>query len=372
MRIVVIGPTYPYRGGISHYTSALAHSLSEYHHDVVLVSFKRQYPRWLYPGRTDRDSMPGGISSSAQFLLDPLSPMTWCNTASYIAKTVPDIVVMQWWSTYWAPAFTGLGFLLRRQGIRLVYQVHNILPHEPRPGDVQLTRMALRWAQGFITWTIHDRERLRPHIEDVPVEICAMPIYSLPTNTTLSREAARAQLGIPNGVPVVLFFGYIRPYKGLRYLLSAVARLRECGVRVQLIIAGECWDHKTAYVRQIEQLGIADQVRLEDRYVPDEEVGAYFSAADMLAAPYLSDSQSAVVTMGLHFGIPLVVTQPLALRMPMRPDNMRVVPQGDAWSLAVAIASLWDEGAALHLSLPEFDGWEPLVRLIEGFSIRKV
>ena len=368
MRIVVLGPTYPYRGGISHYTSALARKLEDFHHQVTVVSYKHQYPRLLYPGRTDHDAKLSPQSSHVCYLLDPISPGTWINTARSIIAMKPDIVVAQWWSTYWALSYAVLGYLLRKDNVMFACQVHNVHPHESHLGDTSLLRLALRQAQGHITWCKRDSTQLRQIIGNAVIKTCAMPVYGLTVTGSHTRSGARNKMGIDYEARVVLFFGYIRPYKGLGHLLSAVAELRDRGEKIILVIAGECWDHKATYIKQIAFLGIADQVRFEDRYIPDSEVGDYFVASDVLVAPYTSDSQSAVAAMGLSFGIPMIVTPFLATRLPITPDTLQVVQPCDSIGLADALSSSLN----LHHSATERRtsieyGWEPMVTTIQGF-----
>jgi D-inositol-3-phosphate glycosyltransferase len=333
------------------------------------VSFRRQYPNWLYPGRSDKDPSRLVQAFAADFLLDPLCPTTWLQTFLHIKQAQPDIVIMQWWTTFWAPAFAALGYLLRRSHLPLLYLVHNVLQHEPRLGDMQLTRMALQWGQGFITWNANEKANLQRCIPPAQVELCPMPVCTFPTTELLSKQQARERLGIPSRAPIILFFGFIRPYKGLRYLLEAVARLRDAGERFYLIIAGECWENKAIYQKQIEQYGLSNLVRMEDRYIPNEEVGTYFAASDVLVAPYTQETKSAVATLALRFGVPLIISEGVALGLPAGRSEVRVVPQADPAALAGAIVSLCrDQSQHAHRLANLNEGWERLVYLIERFA----
>jgi glycosyltransferase involved in cell wall biosynthesis len=366
MRVTVVGPTHPYRGGISHYTDNLVRSLTAHEHELSLVSFKRQYPRWMYPGHTDRDPSKLFECLPAHYLLDPLAPSTWGDTVSYITASQPDVVILQWWATFWAPAFAALGYLLNRRHIPLLYIVHDVLPQVSHPGDIQLTRLALRWGAGFITSNTQDRARLTALVRQAPIESCAIPVCHFPSGKPVSRQEARTHLKLPADVPVILFFGFVRPYKGFRYLLQAVARLQDQGQQVMLIVAGECWEDKALYMKLIRSLCLEHLVRWDDRYIPNEEVGAYFTAADMLVAPYLGDSPSAVVSLGMYFGIPSIVTPTVASRLAVQPANMRIVPPADPRALAVAISEHLDVGMSHAVSDGKLDdGWTSMVERIE-------
>ncbi|TLM99460.1 hypothetical protein FDZ73_21815 [bacterium] len=143
MKIVLVGPVYPYRGGIAHYTTMLAKTLQDAGHDVKVISFKRQYPKWLYPGQSDRDPSGEPLTVPASYPLDPLYPWTWTRTVSSICRDKPDMVLFQWWTTFWAPAFAVVAAMLKRRRIRVGFLIHNVIPHEARPWDKILAKMAL-------------------------------------------------------------------------------------------------------------------------------------------------------------------------------------------------------------------------------------
>jgi D-inositol-3-phosphate glycosyltransferase len=371
MRAVVVGPTHPFRGGIAHYTSALVQRLIDRGHVTTLISYRRQYPRWLYPGLSDTDPSETYQSMPALFMLDPLNPISWWRTANAIAQLKPDLVNIQWWTTYWSPAYMTLVSLLKAKGLRAYYLVHNVLPHEFHVGDRELTRLTLRLSAGCIVWTDADRNKLQKLVPQLPAYVCPMPMCPLPTTALVSQEVARQQLHIPEGLPVVIFFGFVRHYKGLHYLIEAVARLRDEGTPVYLLVAGECWEKRSEYDRQIVRLGLGDLVRLEGRYIRNEDVSTYFSAANMLVAPYIELTQSAVSTLAIKYGIPLVMSRPLAQGSDTYVDNakVKVVPEADAQALAQAIhAFCFNEWTRTPMAANADDGWDRLVTVLEQLS----
>lgn len=310
MRVVLIGPIYPYRGGIAHYTTMLCRTLRDRGHRVLMVSFKRQYPQWLFPGRSDRDPSQRPLGAgNAQYWIDPLNPFTWLTTFSRIASFDPDRIVLQWWTTFWAPVWCVLGLLNRVfLGCPLIYLCHNVLPHERHVWDSTLTRLALHWGTHFVVQSSEEKRRLQAVTSIAAIDIVPHPVYDMFAGEAMGKEEARAQLELPYDVPVLLFFGIVREYKGLRDLLAALPRIHSRLGEATLVVAGEFWEDKADYEKTIHQLGVTELVRLEDRYIPNEQVPVFFSAADVLIAPYRQATGSGTVQLALGCGCPVITT----------------------------------------------------------------
>jgi glycosyltransferase involved in cell wall biosynthesis len=367
MRIVLIGPVYPYRGGIAHHTALLERSLHAANHEVLVISFKRQYPRWLYPGSTDRDPSSTPLHTPAEYLLDPLYPWTWRLTRRRIAAFSPDLVVIQWWTTFWSFAFASLRGFCQRQRIPVAYILHNVLPHEQRPWDAWLAQRALRGADTVIAQNPNEADRLLELLPAAHVRTCEMPLYSSFTGDPLTRQAARHRLGIPADSPMLLFFGIVRPYKGLHVLLDALGILNRQVQAPLLIAAGEFWEDARSYRSTIHELGLDRLVRIEDRYIPNEEVDVFFSAADVLIAPYLAGTQSAAVALALGRRLPVILTERIAAGVsPAFTGLTRVVPAGDATALSQAIQAILEDLPRLQpLPLDPQADWMRMVHLLE-------
>jgi glycosyltransferase involved in cell wall biosynthesis len=312
MKFVLVGPVYPYRGGIAHYTTMLAQTLAKRCSQFLVVSFRRQYPRWLYPGKSDLDPSQETLPVNAGYYLDPLYPWTWWQTARKIAEWNPNLVIIQWWTTFWAPAFGSLAFLLRRRGVKVLFVIHNVMPHEPRPWDRWLVRLALRQGQHFLVMTDREQERLLSLLPQAKTTMAPLPVYDMFAGQRIPTAEAKQRLGLPAGESVALFFGLVRPYKGLRFAIEALTELRARGKMVRLLVAGEFWEDVMTYTRLIEQLGLSTQVKIDNRYIPNEQVGLYFSAADVFVAPYVGGTQSAVVKVALGFDLPVVISRAIA------------------------------------------------------------
>ena len=337
MRVALIGPVYPFRGGIAHHTTMLARALASTER-VLVISFRRQYPRLLYPGRSDRDPSGEPLTVPAEYLLDAVNPLTWMRVARRIEQYSAEVVVIQWWTTFWAPAFAALARASVNRGLPLLYLIHNVLPHETRFYDPWLARLALREGTSFIVQSETEGKRLQSLLPNSTIHTFEHPAYRMFTHQMVEAEDARRHLGLPGeGVPIVLAFGIVRPYKGLRYLLEAIRVLRDRREHVFLIVAGEFWEPKTFYLELAERLGISSQVRFDDRYIPNEEVALLFSAADAFVAPYVGGTQSGAVRLALGFGTPVVTTRPEDLPSSL-PQSMGVlVKPRDSGALAEGI-----------------------------------
>jgi len=378
MKFVLIGPVYPYRGGIAHYTAMLAQALAKRCSQFHVVSFRRQYPSWLYPGKSDRDPSQEPLQVNAEYWLDPLYPWTWWQTAHRIADWKPDMVIFQWWTTFWAPAFAALAFLLRQRGMKILFVIHNVMPHEPRLWDRWLASLALQQGHLFLVQTAREKERLLTLLPQAQTISLPLPLYNMFANQRIPIDRAKQQLGLPINMPVVLFFGIIRPYKGLRFAIEALAELRARGSIIHLLVVGEFWEDVMVYKQLIEQLGLSAQVKLENRYISNEEIALYFSAADIFVAPYVGGTQSAAVKVALGFNLPVVISRAI-ISEELESDTVHRlywVDPKDATALSEAIERCLQENeenaptlapVAVHSS--GSDEWEELVTAIEAATI---
>ena len=307
-RIVLVGPVYPYRGGIAHFTALLGRALQA-QHDVTVVSFRRQYPRWLYPGKSDRDPSRQPVSVEAEFLLDPLKPWTWMRAANRIQDLSPHMVVIQWWTTFWALPLGVLSRILARYRIPVVYIAHNVLPHESHAWNKLLARFALRPGSAFVVMTETQRTLFDELLPGRHTVVIPIPDFAGISSTNTTKAAARMELALPLDSKIALFFGFVRAYKRLGDLIEAIGILHGRGQVVFLVVAGEFWEPEVKYSRHVKRLGLEGSVRLLNRYVPNEEVAPLFKAADVLVVPHLPGIQSGVAGLARSFGLPIVTTR---------------------------------------------------------------
>jgi glycosyltransferase involved in cell wall biosynthesis len=346
LRIAVVGPVHPYRGGIAHFTEMTAEVLAERGHDVRPVSFSRQYPELLFPGETqlEPDSHAPAVVRNAPRLLDSINPVSWFRTGFHLRDQAPDAVVFQYWMPFFAPAYGVVARGLQRHyGIPSLAVVHNALPHERHVGDAWLSRFFLRACEGFVVMSDAVAENLRTLCRPkTPVEQIEHPVYER-FGDPVPPPDARAALDLPPDVPLVLFFGFVREYKGLHVLLEALPRALDSVPDLQLLIAGEPYDDPDRYRRIIDRYGLGDRVHWHDRYIPSDDVPRFFGAADLVAQPYVSATQSGVAQIAFHFEVPMVVTDVggLAEVVPHEEAGF-VVPPEDPAALADALARYFD------------------------------
>jgi glycosyltransferase involved in cell wall biosynthesis len=368
LRIAIIGPVYPYRGGIAHFTSQLASRLIKSGHEVVVFSFQRQYPGWLYPGKTDQDPSTPRQELEAQYLLDPLYPWTWTRTRGEISKFNPDLVLFSWWTTFWGPAFWTMAKLLTRSGYKVIFLIHNVIPHEEKPWDRWIAKQVLEVGEAHIVQAEKERDRLLAILPGIEPVLCPHPVYDHFSEYDEYSSGGRSNLlKLDENLPVLLFFGIVRPYKGLKYLIEAVSILRKSGTTFQLVIAGEFWEDVQNYKDLIEQLQLSDQVFIVDRYIPDDEVSAYYNAADIFVAPYVDGTQSGSVKIALGFNLPIILTEPIVDDITRDLKGIFVVPPADSPALARAIQEMIEVGYPKRVTSQRAESsWDQLISTVES------
>ncbi len=368
-RLTLVGPVAPYRGGIAHFTDALGQALQARGHQLSALSFRRQYPRWLFPGRAQTEPEPGAPSMPTAYVLDPLRPWSWLQAARWIRAQQPNLVVFQYWMPFFAPAYGTIAGRLRRWDVSTVALVHNALPHERHVLDATLSRWFLRQCRARIVLseTVARQLATLGLAADVQLVHPIDPRYG----PVRPRTEARQQLGLPPEAPLLLFFGFVRRYKGLDVLLEAMPAIQMALSDVQLLVAGEFYEPADHYQARIRELGLTSCVHVHDRYIPESEVVWYFSAADLVVQPYLSATQSGIVPMAFHFERPVVVTAVGGLPEVV-PHEVAgfVVPPGDPGALAEAVVRFFREGWTNRLTegvrrLRSRYGWEPLCQTLE-------
>jgi glycosyltransferase involved in cell wall biosynthesis len=340
MRVGLLGPLAPWRGGLAQYLGLLGEALAA-QAEVRGVTFTRQYPAMLFPGRSQLDPAAPRPGFPVEALLDTIGPWTWPRVTRALERFAPGAVVLKWWMPFFAPGFASSVAPLRRRGTRVVLVCDNLVPHERRPLDLALTRWMLRESDGYLVMSDsveRDLDRLKP---GAPRRRVAHPLYAQFDRGRYTRDTARARLGLDG--EVALFFGYIRRYKGLDTLLEAWRAVRERRPAT-LIVAGEAYEDAAPYHRLAEAAG-AGAVRMMERYVPDDEVEALFKAADVVVLPYRSATQSGVTHVAYALGVPVITTDVGGLAETVVPgETGAVVPPEDPRALAESIVGFFERG----------------------------
>lgn len=349
MRLALIGPSRPFRGGIAQFHDGLAAALDALGHDVSRISFRRLYPRLLFPGRTELEptaspSAPSDRLAPPAPILDAVLPWTWRRALR--AATGVDAAVVEWWHPFFAPALGGIAGALRRRRIPTVFVCHNVEPHEPMPGGAALARYACGRAAAFLTLARASGARLEAAWPGRPVRVVAPPVL-LPfaADHSHDRVACARALGLPDAARRVLFFGYVRAYKGLPTLVEAMGALDP---PAQLVVAGEIYHRDAAFYRALAGAhGVADRLVLLDRFLTTAESACCFGAADVVALPYWEASQSGVAPLAMACGRPVVASDVGGLPELVVPgETGLLVPPRNAGALAAALATALDAAPA--------------------------
>ena len=349
MKITLIGPVFPYRGGIAHFTTLLARELTQSGNDIQTISFKKQYPAWLYPGESDKDYSETREKVDAEFIITPFNPLTWHKAVKRILEFHPQKVVLPWWITLWGPCFHHIIVNLKKQGLSTDILVHNVIPHEASPIDQWVTKWTLSQANHFIVMTKKEKERLLEIQKELPrIDIIPHPIYQQFTPSEKSKAELKRNLNLPVEKKFILFFGFIRAYKGLLDLIKAFKLINEKDNEIHLIVAGEFWDNREKYIQEIHSLGLQEAIHIFDHYIPDDEAAQFFEVSDLFVAPYTGGTQSGAVKTALGFGMPVIITDIISDDLLSALPNMcTIVPKGSPLSLAEAIRG--------NISLPNLD-----------------
>lgn len=305
-KIILIGPSFPLRGGIAHHSSCLYEALKQ-KHELTFYSFHKLYPRWLFPGKSIEDSSQE-ISENKSILriLSGSNPLNWIKTALRIRKEAPKQIILAWWTIFLAPAYVTILCFIKDKNTKITIICHNALPHELTPLSKLLTQLVLSQANEIIVHARSEKEKLKSFLQHPQITQTFMPPDTYYTQDKITQEKARQILKLRG--KVILFFGLIRPYKGLSYLLKAMPLVLQ-ETEATLIIAGECWEDPNIYKEMISAFKINHAVHFINKYIPSNEVALYFQSADIVACPYLSASGSGVLEIAQGFNKPVIATR---------------------------------------------------------------
>lgn len=344
MKIVILGTAYPYRGGLAAFNERLAREFQSQGHKVEMITFTLQYPSFLFPGKTQYSPDPAPKDLTIYRKVNSCNPFNWCKVGREIARKQPDVVIVAYWMSFMAPCMGTIARKIHRNGhTKIIALVHNMIPHEPNVLDKFLPPYFVKSMDGFMALSesvVHDIEYFDK--KNRPKRFSPHPIYDH-YGKRLSRENALSLLNLSPDSRYVLFFGFIRGYKGLDLLLDAFADNRVKEDNVKLIVAGEFYGDSAPYLKKIKELGIENRIVLCTDFIPDSEVNRYFSAADMVAQPYKTATQSGVTQIAFHFEKPMLVTNVGGLPEIVPDGKIGYVVEPDAQQIADALHRFFAE-----------------------------
>jgi len=340
LNIVIIGSAHPLRGGgIATFNERMAEVLQQQGHRVTIYSFSLQYPSFLFPGKSQFTDEPAPQNLTIKSVINSINPLTWIKVGNEIRKERPDLVIVRYWLPFMGPC---LGTILRRikknNHSRILCIADNIIPHEHRPGDKQFTQYFIKPVDAFVSMSRDVLKDLKT-FTDKPSRFAPHPLYDN-YGEAMSKEMACKKLGVDPGKKYLLFFGFIRKYKGLDILLEAMKDERIKKGNIELIVAGEFYDDKAAYDTLLAN--VRDHVKLFTDFIPNEEVRYYFSAADLIVQPYRSATQSGITQVAYHFEKPMIVTKVGGLHEVVPDGKVGFVVEPEPKAIADSIIRFFD------------------------------
>ncbi|MEI2694493.1 MAG: glycosyltransferase [Saprospiraceae bacterium] len=308
LKLAIIGPAYPLRGGLASFDERLCKAFKEIGWEASIYTFSLQYPSLLFPGTSQYSDEKPPVDLDIHVCINSINPFNWIKTGRRIRKYKPNLIIVRYWLPFMGPC---LGTILRLvkmdKSIKIICIADNVIPHERRPGDKWFTKYFISSPQGFITMSEKvqkDLLTLRPNVPNMTLE---HPLYDN-FGTALDIKTAREKLNISQEDKIVLFFGFIRNYKGLDLILEAFSHTEIINSKIKLLIAGEFYEDSKPYLTIIENLNLSDKVLLHTHFIPDSEIRYYFSAADVVVQPYRHATQSGVSPLAYHFEKPMIVS----------------------------------------------------------------
>lgn len=342
MKIIILGTAYPYRGGLSAFNERLAKEFQKEGNDVIIDTFTLQYPNILFPGKTQysTDEAPKDITIKRE--VNSINPLNWIKVGMKIKSESPDVLIVKYWLPFMSPCFGTIARLVHQnKKTKIISVLDNIIPHEKRLADKLLSKYWVSSVDGFVAMSQSVLDDLQLFDKTKPRKLCMHPLYDN-FGQSKGREEALSALGLDPAYSYILFFGFIRDYKGLDILLEAMAdeRIRKSNVKV--IVAGEFYNNSEKYFELEKRLNIKESVVWKNEFIPDKEVSTFFSAADLIVQPYKSATQSGVTQIAYHFEKPMLVTNVGGLAEIVPNGKVGYVTNPEAKEVADAICDFYD------------------------------
>jgi len=343
MKILIVGTAWPYRGGFASFNERLAEAFQERKIKTTIYTFTVQYPNFLFPGKSQYSEDPAPSHLHIERKVNSVNPFNWMDVGQEISRLEPDLVVFKYWLPVMGPAFgTLIRWMKRNKKTKVLTILDNVIPHEKRPGDALFTKYFVKPVDAFIAMSQSVLNDLKKFTNNKNTSFIPHPIYDN-FGEIESKKQARQNLSIDAKSKCILFFGIIRKYKGLDLLLEAMADQRIKEAKIKLLVAGEFYDDETEYKEIIARHKLDESVRLDAKFIPNDQVKNYFCAADIIVQPYRSATQSGISQMAYHFEKPMIVTAVGGLPEIVPDGEAGYVTQVDKTAIADAILRFYNE-----------------------------
>ncbi len=370
-RVILLSPAHPLRGGIAALSERLAQELQKNGADVTIYSFRLQYPRFLFPGKTQYTDDPAPNDLKIRTVVNSINPFNWWRVGNMLRQENADLLLVRYWLPFMGPCLGTIARIAKKnRHTKVIAIADNIIPHEKRPGDRLFTGYFIKPVDAFVVMSRSVEQDLRQFTTDKPVLYSPHPVYDN-YGEPVEQEAAKAYLKLSQNDKHLLFFGFIRKYKGLDLLLEALADERVRTLGLKLIVAGEFYDQPDEYHHKIANLKLKNQVILHTDFIPNERVKYYFGAADLVVQPYRSATQSGISQIAYHFKKPMIVTRVGGLPEIVADGRAGYVVEVNAVAIADAIVDFFTQDRAkqfaegLRLGKQQFQ-WQMMVEGIKN------
>ena len=369
-KIIIIGSAYPLRGGLATYNERLAREFLNKNNSVTIYTFSLQYPSFLFPGKTQYSDSPAPKDLNIKVCINSINPLNWLKIGKEIRKLKPDIVIIKFWMPFMAPCFGKIARIIKKnKHTKIISIIDNIIPHEKRAGDRLLANYFVKTVDGFVAMSKSVLNDLETFDKNKPKVFCPHPLYDN-FGEIISKENAKQKLNLDNSLKYILFFGFIRDYKGLDLMLEAFAKCIEKDKSLRLIVAGEFYTDSKPYFEFIKNKKLEEYVLMHNDFIPDEKVAEYFCASDIVVQPYKDATQSGVTQIAYHFNKPMIVTDVGGLAEIIPDGKTGYVVKPDSTDIAEAILMFYQlnkekeftENAKIE---KEKYSWDSMVKAIE-------
>lgn len=350
MKIVIVGTAYPMRGGIAQF-NALLYKYFSIGNDVKMYSFKRQYPEMFFPGKTqyEQDEPVFRIPDDRNIIcVDSVNPFNWISTGRKIADEKAGLIIFKYWLPFFAPCFTVISFIAKKfSGAKVLFICDNVIPHEKRFGDRFFTKLAFSQVDYFIVMSKTVEEDLKLFSKGKPYKLIQHPVYNI-FGDKVSKSEAKEFIYKDYNIDlrkdnVILFFGYIRKYKGLNYLIDAMPEILK-KMNLKLLVVGEFYDDENKYREQIKNLNLEENIKVISDFVPDMNVRFFFSACDVAVLPYADATQSGIIQIAYHYDKPVIATDVGGLSEVVRNNETGfIIEPRSPEAIAAAVIKFYEE-----------------------------